>query len=147
MKRHAALVPLSEDHHHELVQARRLLAAAESADAEGRLAAGKAYADAFFETTVAHFRLEEEELFPLYTRHAGSTPLLERILAEHMQLHGLARALRADVAAGDVAAERLRELGTLLREHVRVEERELFEKIQRVVPAAELAALDEHAER
>jgi hemerythrin-like domain-containing protein len=147
VKRHAALVPLSEDHHHELVQARRLLAAAESADAEGRLAAGKGYADAFFETTVAHFRREEEELFPLYTRHAGSTPLLERILAEHMQLHGLARALRADVAAGDVAAERLRELGTLLREHVRVEERELFEEIQRVVPAAELAALDEHAER
>lgn len=147
MKRHAALVPLSEDHHHELVQARRLLAAAKSADAEGRLAAGKAYADAFFETTVAHFRREEEELFPLYARHAGSTPLLERILAEHMQLHGLARALRADVAAGDVAAERLRELGTLLREHVRVEERELFEEIQRVVPAAELAPLDEHAER
>jgi hemerythrin-like domain-containing protein len=147
VKRHAALVPLSEDHHHELVQARRLLAAAESADAEGRLAAGKAYADAFFETTVAHFRREEEELFPVYTRHAGSTPLLERILAEHMQLHGLARALRADVAAQDVRAERLRELGTLLREHVRVEERELFEEIQRVVPAAELATLDEHGER
>jgi hemerythrin-like domain-containing protein len=145
VKRHRALVPLSEDHHHELVQARRLLAAAESGDAESRLAAGASYVAAFFEETVQHFRREEEELFPLYTRHAGSTPLLERILAEHMQLHGLARALRTDVAAEDVPAERLRELGTLLREHVRVEERELFEEIQRVVPAAELAALEETA--
>ena len=141
MKRHPALVPLSEDHHHELVQARRLLAAADAGDAEARLAAAAAYARLFFESTVAHFRREEEELFPLYTRHAGSTPLLERILAEHMQLHGLARALRADVAAGEVAPERLRELGTLLREHVRVEERELFEEIQRLVPGEELERL------
>ena len=145
MKRHRALVPLSEDHHHELVQARRLLAAADSGDAGARLAAGVSYVDGFFETTVHHFRREEEELFPLYTRHAGKTPLLERILAEHMQLHGLARALRADVAAQDVPGERLRELGSLLREHVRVEERELFEEIQRVVPAEELAAFEETA--
>jgi hypothetical protein len=62
-----------------------------------------------------------------------------------MQLQGHARAVRADVAAEDVPAERLRELGTLLCEHVRVEERELFEEIQRVVPAAELAALEETA--
>ena len=141
MRRHPSLVPLSEDHHHELVQARRLLAAAEAGDAEARLAAADAWVRTFFETTVRHFRREEEELFPLYARHAGSTPLLERILAEHMELHGLARALRTAVAAGEVDAERLLELGTLLREHVRLEERELFEEIQRVVPAAELEAL------
>jgi hemerythrin-like domain-containing protein len=141
VRRHPALVPLSEDHHHELVQARRLLAAADSGDAGERLAAGNTYAAAFFESTVEHFRREEEELFPLYVRHAGTTPLLERILAEHMQLHGLAHALRAEAAAGDVPAGRLRELGTLLREHVRVEERSLFEEIQRVVPGEELEAL------
>lgn len=141
MRRHPSLVPLSEDHHHELVQARRLLAAAEAGDAEARLAAADAWVRTFFETTVRHFRREEEELFPLYARHAGPTPLLERILAEHMELHGLARALRTAVAAGEVDAERLLALGTLLREHVRLEERELFEEIQRVVPAAELEAL------
>lgn len=141
MRRHPSLVPLSEDHHHELVQARRLLAAAETGDAEARLAAADTWVRTFFETTVRHFRREEEELFPLYARHAGSTPLLERILAEHMELHGLARALRTSVAAGEVDAERLLALGTLLREHVRLEERELFEEIQRVVPAAELEAL------
>jgi hypothetical protein len=40
-----------------------------------------------------------------------------------------------------VSAEILRALGTLLHNHVRLEERELFEAIQRVVPAAELDAL------
>jgi hemerythrin-like domain-containing protein len=137
VKRHPALVPLSEEHHHELAHARRLLRAAE-ARPEERLAAASAYVDAFFTETVEHFRREEEILFPLYLRHAGSTPVLERILREHMELHGLVRALRAEAAAGDIPPETLRTVGELLHDHVRVEERELFEEIERIVPAAEL---------
>ena len=140
MKRHATLAPLSRDHRRELVQARRVLTAA-AGDADERLAAADAYIASFFSETVAHFRREEEELFPLYVRHAGSTPLLERVLREHMQLHGLAHTLRSEIAASDVTPETLRELGDLLQEHVRIEERELFEEIQRLVPAAELAQL------
>ena len=112
MKRHPALVPLSDDHHHELVQARRLVHAAQGAPAE-RLAAGDAYVEMFFAETVEHFRREEEGVFPLYAAHVGADdPLLRRILEEHMQLHGLVRVLRAEVAAGEVTAETLRELGT-----------------------------------
>jgi hemerythrin-like domain-containing protein len=137
VRRHPALVPLSEQHHHELAHARRLLRAA-GAGPEERLAVASAYIDAFFTETVGHFRREEEILFPLYLRHAGSTPVLERILREHMELHGLVRALRAEAAAGNIAPETLRTLGDLLHDHVRVEERELFEEIERIVPAAEL---------
>jgi hemerythrin-like domain-containing protein len=141
VKRHPSLVRLSEDHHHELVQARRLRRAADGPAAE-RLAAGAGYATLFFSDTVEHFRREEELVFPLYAAHAGpDDPLLARILREHMELHGLARTLRAEVAAGDVAPETLRVLGDLLHDHVRAEERELFEAIQRVVPARELDAL------
>ena len=140
MKRHPALVPLSEEHQQELAHAKRLLRAA-GAGPEERLAVANAYADAFFTETVEHFRREEEILFPLYVRHAGSTPLLERILRQHMELHGLARGLRAEAAAGDIPPEALRTLGQLLHDHVRVEERELFEEIQRTVPAAELDGL------
>ena len=136
MRRHPALVPLSEEHRHELAHARRLLGAA-GAGPEERLAVASAYVDAFFTETVEHFRREEEILFPLYVRHAGSTAVLERILREHMQLHGLVRALRAEAAAGDIPPEALRTLGNLLHDHVRVEERELFEEIERSVPAAE----------
>ena len=136
MKRHPALVPLSEQHHHGLAHARRLLRAA-GAGPEERLAVASAYIDAFFTETVGHFRREEEILFPLYVRHAGSTAVLERILREHMELHGLVRALRVEAAAGDIPPEALRTLGNLLHDHVRVEERELFEEIERSVPAAE----------
>ena len=129
MKRHPALVGLSHDHHHELVQARRLRAAAE-AGPEERRAAARAYVDLFFTETVAHFRAEEERLFPVYVDVAGESPLLRRILQEHMQLHGLVRSLRAHVAAGDVPAEELRSLGDLLHEHVRAEERERFPAIE-----------------
>ena len=48
------------------------------------------------------------------------------------------RVLRAEAAAGDIPPETLRRLGELLHDHVRVEERELFEEIERIVPAAEL---------
>ncbi len=141
MKRHPALVPLSDDHHHELVQARRLLRAADGG-ADDRLGAGSAYVESFFTDTVEHFRREEEELFPIYLRHDGAdVALVERILREHMELHGLARALRAEVAADDVRDQTLRDLGTLLHDHVRLEERELFESIQRLVPGKELDVL------
>ena len=139
-KRHPALVSLSEDHHHELAHAKRLLRGAGAGPKE-RLAVASAYVDAFFMETVEHFRREEEILFPLYVRHAGSTPVLERILREHMQLHGLVRALRAQAAAGDIPPEALKTLGQLLDDHVRVEERQLFEEIERIVPAAELKGL------
>jgi iron-sulfur cluster repair protein YtfE (RIC family) len=140
VRRHPALVSLSQDHQRELAHAGRLLRAAD-AKSEQRLVAASAYTDAFFAETIEHFRREEEILFPLYLRHAGSTPILERILREHMQLHGLARALRAEAAAGEIRPETLRTIGELLHEHVRVEERELFEEIERIVPAAELERL------
>ena len=140
MKRAAALRPFSEEHHQELAHARRLDRAA-AAGVEERVDAARAYVDAFFAETVDHFRREEETLFPLYVRHAGRTATLERILEEHMQLHGLVRALRTHVAAGDVPADELRSLARLLQEHVRIEERELFEHLQDVVPEVELQEL------
>lgn len=140
MKRHPALASLSREHHHELSLARGLRRAA-IGDAEQRLAFGSTYVTQFFGPTTDHFRREEEVVFPVYERHAGPTPLVERILREHMELQGLARALRAQVAAGEVTPETLESLGSLLHDHVRLEERVLFEDIQRVVPDDELEEL------
>jgi iron-sulfur cluster repair protein YtfE (RIC family) len=141
VKRHPALVELSREHHAELSQARKLRRAA-TAPAPQRLAAGRAYVEQFFGPTADHFRREEDVVFPVYARHAGQTELVGRILREHMELNGLARELRAQVAAGEVEPATLDALGTLLHDHVRLEERELFEEIQRVVPSAELDALE-----
>ena len=48
-----------------------------------------------------------------------------------------------DTLAGDAPPEvaGLRELGTMLSEHVRLEERELFVLIEQALPAAALAAV------
>jgi len=140
VKRHPALASLSREHHHELSLARGLRRAA-TAGAEQRLAVGATYVAQFFGPTADHFRREEEVLFPVYERHAGPTSLVEQILREHMELQGLARTLRAQVAAGEVSPETLESLGVLLHDHVRLEERVLFEDIQRVVPDDELTAL------
>jgi len=142
VKRHPALVPLSHDHHAELVQARRLRLASGSDVAEARVAAATQYVAAFFTETVSHFRVEERQLFPLLVRSGGSSPLLERVLAEHQELRGLASALREEAAIGNVGGETMVQLADLLDANVRREERELFPLIEQTVSDGDLRALD-----
>jgi quercetin dioxygenase-like cupin family protein len=117
MKRHPALVPLSHDHQHGLVQARRL----QQGDTDG-------FAEFFQRDLARHFRQEEETVFPLLAEAGVEPPELARALLDHQRI-------RAGVARPDAA------LGELLAEHIRLEERVLFETIQRVVPEERLAAL------
>lgn len=130
MRRHPALVPLSHHHHRALVAARhaRLAGGEEAAQ---RLAAARAFL-AFFEgRAIAHFREEEERLFPLLMTDDAEPPEeLVRALLEHARLHALAGRLRAEFTAGEVGAETLRSVGALLEAHVRLEERELFPLIE-----------------
>ena len=140
LKRHPALIPLSHDHHAELVQARRLRLASGSDVVEARVAAAEQYVTAFAETT-SHFRVEEEKLFPLLALRVDSS-LLQQVLAEHEALRDLASALREEVARGDVGGETMLQIADLLESNVRREERELFPLIEETVPDAELRALD-----
>jgi quercetin dioxygenase-like cupin family protein len=129
VKRHPALVPLSHDHHHALVQARRLRRAADTPDAAS---AATAFARFFAQETVRHFREEEESLFPLAVDHDEARPLIVQALLEHQRLHALVARLDGSPELGDV----MRELGELLEAHVRLEERELFPLLERLVPLA-----------
>jgi mannose-6-phosphate isomerase-like protein (cupin superfamily) len=126
LKRHPALVPLSHDHHHALSQARRLRQAGEAGDV--------AYADVFLRffraETTRHFREEEELVFPLLLGHGEAPPEpLVRALVEHGRIRALAVTLSR---APD--EETMRELAVMLTEHVRLEERVLFELVQTNVP-------------
>src|SRR4051794_15469317 len=114
MKRHPALVHLSRDHHHTLVWARRLKR-------------GETGFDAYRRGLARHFREEEERVFPLLAEFCAEPPaVLARALVDHTRIRAL--------PAGP-------ELGALLEAHVRLEERELFELLQQVVPDERLAAL------
>ena len=135
MKRDPALISLSRDHHQALSVALRLRRATAETATDVR-------ADALrFWTTAgrAHFRQEEELLLPAYARHGDPHhPLVARALCDHVAIRQ-----RMDALAGNASAQvaRLHELGTMLSDHVRLEERELFALIEQTLPATELAAL------
>jgi hemerythrin-like domain-containing protein len=142
MKRHPALIPLSRDHHDGLVQAVRLRRAAADGDAPCRLAAAREFGEFFRNEERAHLRDEEEELFPLLLRHVQSQPApLRETRLQHMQLEGFARKLEIAVAAGSVDRETLAAAGELLEAHIRLEERQLFPLIEKLVPDDELRRL------
>jgi mannose-6-phosphate isomerase-like protein (cupin superfamily) len=127
MKRHRALIPLSHDHHHALVEARRLRRAAESdGDPQDAVAA---FVHFFRTSSVPHFREEEESLFPLVAGEDEAQPLVVEALLDHQRLHALAARLQA----GDEVRATMRELGRRLEAHVRLEERRLFPLIERLV--------------
>ncbi|MGH3024167.1 MAG: hemerythrin domain-containing protein, partial [Gaiellaceae bacterium] len=140
MKRHPSLIPLSHDHHHALVEARRLRRDAD-ADAAARRAACEAFLRFFSLETIRHFRQEEEELFPLLVdREEPAGELLTQALLEHQRLHALVARLDRGLALGDPDAALMREVGELLDAHVRLEERQLFPLIQDTVSDEELEA-------
>ncbi|GBG01230.1 hypothetical protein AZSI13_05570 [Azospira sp. I13] len=70
-----------------------------------------------------HFQREEAELLPALLT-VGESVLVSRTLAEHEVLRNLARRIEA----GDRAA--LAPFAEALADHVRFEERELFERAQ-----------------
>lgn len=133
MKRDTALVSLSHGHHQALVVAQKLRRAEEGSAAEARAALA-----AFWPVAGrAHFRLEEEVLLPAFAAHGDAYhPLVAQVLCDHVAIRQ-----RAEVVLGDddVTVTDLRELGRLLADHVRLEERQLFPLIEQTMPAASLA--------
>jgi hemerythrin-like domain-containing protein len=142
VQRHPALIPLSHDHHHGLVQARRLRRAADDGDASARLRAASGFAAFFARETAVHFREEEELLFPLLAgRSEAAQALLAETALQHAEIRALVARLERSIAAEDVEAGLLAELGALLERHIRLEERQIFPLAEKVVPAEDLDAL------
>ena len=133
MRRHAALIPLTHDHHHGLAQSRRLQLASELS-AEERLVLAQEFLTFFDHDTLEHFRNEEEVVFPLVVGEPEAEEHLSQLMLEHLRIHAFVGALRAAVERKDVDAPALEELGTLLAGHIRYEEKVLFPFIERAVP-------------
>lgn len=135
MKRDPALISLSHDHHQALFVAHNLTRATRGT-ATAALSSLNAYWSGHGE---AHFRAEEEILFPAYVRHAGpSDALVAQALSDHAEIRGRIDGLDVG-AAEDLPA--LSELGRLIADHVRLEERKLFPRIEEALPQQELAAV------
>lgn len=125
-RRHESLIPLSREHHYGLMLCLRIHRGLplDGKDEEW-VRAKAAQALGFFASDLtAHFKAEEEVLFPAMQGFAGAPPLLSELLSEHRELNRLA----AQLSGSDVATLKdvLGKFADLLEAHIRKEERELF---------------------
>ena len=141
MKRAEALRPLSREHLLALHAAKILR---EGEELDGPV---EAFLDFWKGEGRRHFRIEEEVLLPNWALHAEvDRPGVTRMLEEHLTIRR--EALRLE--AGEATLEEARELGRLLHDHVRFEERQLFPRVEADLGDADLARLAaaiEEAER
>jgi hemerythrin-like domain-containing protein len=147
MKRHPSLHPLSQHHHFALIQALEMRRAAE-APADKRAAAVARQAEKFVrfwhKTGQAHFREEEEVLLPAYARcmRIDTDADVMRLLGDHAEIRAAVLDVEKRLATKDpISAEEMDRLGKLLHDHVRLEENEVFPRIEKALGEERLNAM------
>jgi iron-sulfur cluster repair protein YtfE (RIC family) len=129
MKRHTSLISLSKDHHQGLIIAQILKKNAPvykgmPSDPEGK----RKYILNFWKTELAdHFIVEEEILIPeIIGKNSDLNEICKQVLEEHKQI----RELLSQLKHSDNPVNELDQIGHSLENHIRLEERKLFGKIQ-----------------
>lgn len=142
IKRHKGIAPLSRHHHHALIMALKIskLSAEPNEDEVAPLT--KELKD-FWETeSQEHFREEEEVLLPTFAKYASiDRPEIIEMLLEHVQIRSLVS--RINEESEDVVSH-IRQLGVMLEQHVRKEERVIFPIIEAALPEEVLLQLEPH---
>ncbi len=123
MKRHADLLQLSREHYGALKLARDARRAAASGEANEVATLAQRVVQVFPVELEPHFRVEEQGILVLLAQ-AGQHELVDRTLADHIELRRLAALLV------NPATDTLLRFAELLAAHVRFEERQVFEAAQ-----------------
>jgi hemerythrin-like domain-containing protein len=132
MKRDKSLRPLSREHHRALVTARALKEAEASQDLASM------FLTFWHEDGQRHFRIEEEVLLPTWALHASvDRDGVKRMLEEHLAI----RRSALEIETRGLTADSARQLGQLLEDHVRFEERELFPLVEAALDSKALSQL------
>lgn len=129
MKRHKCLVALSHDHHHGLMLAQLIKKGApEYKDLPKDLYSKIKYTKNSWENELKlHFENEEKILFPFVKGKDNQLDILiSEIIEEHLTIKNLVK----DLDYSDKDEEKLNDLGIALENHIRKEERVIFQKIQ-----------------
>jgi len=136
MLRDENLVPLSRQHQHALALCVRINRAPMATARE--VQAWQAEVEQHFGLEIQyHFAAEEKDVFPLARRIASLVPLVEDLLAEHARLRDFFEKARTGTLDGPT----LRVFADMLSTHIRKEERQLFEEMQKHLSPAELGAM------
>ena len=136
MLRHLSLILLSRQHQHALALCVRLDRAIQAGKID--VEAWQAEIQQHFESEIAiHFAAEEKEIFPAAAQTPELRKLIDELLAEHIAL----RDYFARATARSLDQQSLANFGEKLAQHIRKEERQLFEGMQKVMTSQALAAL------
>lgn len=129
MKRHPALIPLSRDHHVTLILSRLLRLDAPAYPGLPTEIKEKAeYAlKHYHEEMITHFNQEEKMIPLLKGIDVELDSLMEEMKSEHQQLHELFASLMLEQEDLNI---QLDDLGRILEDHVRKEDRQIFPMIQ-----------------
>ncbi|MBI2821229.1 MAG: hemerythrin domain-containing protein [Acidobacteria bacterium] len=144
MKRHEKLRRLSREHQKALVVAMALKYGPHPpyqlgwpSDPEKKKPRFLQFADT---ELLAHLQEEEEQIFPLASAYSPvGRHLCVTLGMEHELMRQLISEIR--VAQGPELSELLVDFGLLLEQHIREEERQLFELMPEIVPPFEMAEL------
>ena len=136
MLRDKNLIPLSHQHQHALALCVRIDRAVQAGDLD--MLAWQAEIQQIFVGEVQnHFYAEERELFPVALRFPELGQLVDELLTEHARL----REYFALATERTMDPAKLHDFARKLSAHIRKEEREVFEVLQRLLAPEELATL------
>lgn len=129
IKRHKAIQPFSRDHHHGLLLCWKIRTGFSKGVSAERI---KQYADWFFEYhALPHFKLEEQHIFPIL---GLENELVKKAVAEHRRLTRLFN-------CADETHKSLSLIEEELENHIRFEERVLFNEIQKTATDEQLETI------
>jgi hemerythrin-like domain-containing protein len=130
IKRHSALQGVSREHHHGLLLCWKIRTGLSKNVPMERI---KDYADWFYETyLVPHFQLEETYIFPIV---GNDHPWVKKALSDHRRLIRLFTSTTADMKT-------LGQIEETLEQHIRFEERQLFNHVQEMANNKQLDMIE-----
>jgi len=131
LKRNSFIQPLSREHHHALLLCWKIKNGLSKGVASYRI---KKYTDWFYKYHLEpHFSLEEKVLFPILGNKNG---LVIQAIREHRLLSRL-------FAEADNVEDTLKKIEGTLKQHIRFEERVLFNEIQNKATEKQLQTLSQ----
>ena len=133
IKRSAALAPLSREHHDALLLVWKIRHGLKNDIELGRIAG---YCQWFWQHLLQqHFKMEEKVLIPFLG--IGSA-MASRLLSEHADIRDLVKAVSVEPETPT-----LENLATVLNDHIRFEERFLFNEVESLATPEQLQQMSE----